>query len=247
MTLAGCSLEEPIPSASGDFRPEREVVGRSTEGRPIELIVLGSPEAPVVLLFGVIHGNEPIGRDVLECLATDLRGQPDVLRRNRVVIVPVVNPDGLARGTRGNARGVDLNRNFPSRNWQAKSRHGEYPSSEEETRVLLKVLRQFRPERILSIHSPLDCINFDGPAATVAARFAALTGYPLKPYIGYPTPGSFGSYAGGDLAIPTLTIETASHDDVATGWTRLRPGLLDFIGTRSGERDLVAEATPADD
>ena len=122
------------------------------------------------LLFGVIHGNEPLGEPLLESFIAHVRDQPSLLSGRRLVILPVVNPDGLERRTRVNANGVDLNRNFPARNWKQGPRYGTDPASEPETRALIKIVRQFQPSRILAVHSPLRVVNYDGPAAAGPAE-----------------------------------------------------------------------------
>ncbi len=232
LVLAGCaSTDLTKPGA-----PEVEVFGRSIQERPIRGTVLGSgPET--ILLLGVIHGNEPLGGPLLERLAERFAQSPRLLAGKRVVIVPVLNPDGLANRRRANARGVDLNRNFPADNWRPSPRHGESPASEPETRALLKILRQFRPSRILSIHSPLHCVNYDGPAKDLARTMARAVGYPLRSSVGYATPGSLGSYTGEDLSIPTITLELAPRATEDGVW----PILADAFELFVTAEHLVAE------
>src|SRR5690349_11109042 len=88
---------------------ERAVIGYSVEGRPILATLNGDPAAPLqVLVFGSIHGNETAGMRVTRQLLARPAPRNAALR-----IVPTLNPDGVAANTRGNAHGVDLNRNFP--------------------------------------------------------------------------------------------------------------------------------------
>src|SRR3954463_9515633 len=95
--------------ASAQAEVHRYVLGRSSEGRPITAIERGDPSATKrLLVFGMIHGNEPAGRAIARKLAAT--APPPGLD---VWVVQDLNPDGLAAGTRGNAHGVDLNRNFP--------------------------------------------------------------------------------------------------------------------------------------
>lgn len=236
---AGCAATSAV-----DLYEERSLLGRSSEGRPIHGIVLGDG-GDTVLLLGVIHGNEPAGAPLLERFTADLRRRPEALEKKRVVIVPIANPDGLARGVRGNARGVDLNRNFPAANWKHGARHGEHPASEAETRVMLKLLRQFQPSRILAVHSPLHCVNYDGPAEPLAMEMAEVSGYPLRASVGYPTPGSLGSYAGIDLGIPTITLELPKgalrNDDHEV----LSAALETFVRRGSPAQGALSRRTPA--
>ena len=208
-----------------------EIFGTSVEGKSIDGVVLGSG-AETCLLLGVVHDNEPLGEPILKRLATLLAASPQALHDRRVVIVPVVNPDGLEAGTRTNANGVDLNRNFPAANWRAAALHGQHRASEPETNVVLKLIRQFAPQRVLAVHSPLECVNFDGPAEELAARIAVLTPYPVQGDIGYPTPGSLGSYLGHDLQTPTITLELRRGIDAEQAWGDTHQGLMEFISDR---------------
>jgi protein MpaA len=136
----------------------------------------------------------------------------------RWVIVPLINPDGHARRKRRNARRVDINRNFPTNNWTLGSPRsrmfgGPSPASEPETRAVMKLIARYRPRRIITIHSiglERFCNNYDGPARALAAKMSRHNRYPVTASIGYPTPGSFGAYAGRQLRIPTVTLELPS-------------------------------------
>lgn len=192
--------EEPSadPTAAG------LTAGTSLEGRPIEYSVHGEGEL-TVLLLATIHGDEPAGTPLLGRLAEELAGQPPWLAGRRVVLVPVANPDGLARGTRRNARGVDLNRNFPAGNFRGSRRHGDEPLSEPESRALAELIELYAPARILSLHQPADLLDYDGPAAALAAALEGTSPLPVR-RLGS-RPGSLGSYAGVDLGLPVLTVE----------------------------------------
>lgn len=223
--LPGCAFQGEADTSS---EPAHETFGASVERRPIEGRIIGSGGA-TYLLLGVIHGNEPLGADLLERFAEHAALHSSLLDGKRLVIVPVLNPDGLARGSRTNARGVDLNRNFPAKNWRRGPRHGAAPSSEPETRVIQRLIRRFEPERILSVHSPLHCVNFDGPAKDLARAMARAAQYPLRASIGYSTPGSLGSYAGGDLEIPNITLELGPKETKERAWRGLRAALEVFV------------------
>jgi protein MpaA len=180
-------------------------------GREIAFHIVGDgPDTALVM--GVVHGDEPQGEAMVETLLKDLLTlDPALLAGHRVVLVPVLNPDGLAARTRFNQRGVDLNRNFPAANWKPgpKGRYwgGPRPGSEPETQLCTSLFRKFKPNRILTVHSPYHVINYDGPAAPLAQVMAAANGYPVSADIGYPTPGSLGSYFGKEQRIPTITLE----------------------------------------
>jgi len=184
-----------------------EEIGRSVEGRTIGARRFGGPGAPV-LIFGGIHGDEPSSVEVLVDLAGRLlAAAPPVPIR----LVPVVNPDGVVRGVKNSARDVDLNRNFPARSFAAAHAPGYFPGpaplSEPETRALADLMAREPPRGVVAVHAPFACVNYDGPAEDWAAAVAAASGWPARGDIGYPTPGSFGSWAGLDRGLPVLTLE----------------------------------------
>ena len=186
-------------------------LGESVQGRPIVGYRLGEGEE-TVLFFGAFHGDEPESTLVCNRLLEYLRKNPQLLEGRTAVIVPVVNPDGLHAGTRLNANKVDLNRNYPTSNWNDSGQGGDYwggpgAASEPETQVVMELLQQLNPARIISIHCPYKCVNYDGPAEQLAAIISEENGYKVEPSIGYPTPGSFGTYAGIEAKIPTITLE----------------------------------------
>ncbi|MCP4248014.1 MAG: murein peptide amidase A [bacterium] len=190
--------------AVGCVAHQTRVVGISVEGRPIECRVLGRG-SDVVLIMATIHGNESAGTPLVRRLDAHLHRHPDLLASRRVVLLPVVNPDGMAHGTRINARGVDLNRNFPADNFAGTARHGRRPLCEPESRAIKAVLDEYVPARIVSIHQPMAQIDYDGPAEQLAWAMGRYTDLPVK-RIGS-LPGSLGSYAGLTRGIPIITLE----------------------------------------
>ena len=154
--------------------------------------------------------------------------------RNPVILS--VNPDGALRGTRCNANGVDLNRNWPTANWSPKTvlyrGHGQErqeielspgpaAASEPETRALLDLVERLRPRAVVSLHAPLGCVE-DPRGKALAGWIAAHAGLPMVPDVGYETPGSFGTFsAEQDINIITwelpaepITALIASHAPV---------------------------------
>jgi protein MpaA len=188
-----------------------EPLGRSTEGRSIVGRRFGGAGRPL-LVFGGIHGDEPASVAALLELATRLVARPTPSSPSPAVwLLPAVNPDGLARGAKNSARDVDLNRNFPARSFTTEHALGYFPGpaplSEPETQLLAKLISQEQPRGAVAVHAPFACVNHDGPAAAWAAAVSAACGWPVRPNIGYPTPGSFGSWLGVDAGLPVLTIE----------------------------------------
>jgi protein MpaA len=183
------------------------ILGFSVEGRPIEAERLG-PDGLTLLVFGAIHGDEPGSAELcVRFLERLSRRAPPV----GVVVAPVVNPDGLERNRKDNARGVDLNRNFPAANWQLAHppgyHSGAQPLSEPESAALAGLIDAVRPAALVAVHQPFRCVNWDGPARVLAARMSAASGFPMRESVGYPTPGSFGSCYGVDRGLPVVTLE----------------------------------------
>lgn len=168
-----------------------------------------NPNLARALILGGVHGDEPEG-------VAAARGVLEILRQNyhlnlNLVIVPEMNPEGVLLKTRGNSNKVDLNRNLPTKDWSpvaATERYnpGPAPASELENKALVKFIDEFKPDVIFSLHSWKPMLNTNGelPEAVVIAE---KTGYKIEPDIGYPTPGSLGTYAGAEMKIPTLTYE----------------------------------------
>jgi len=158
---------------------ERVVIGHSVQGRPITAWHLGQPGKQRVLLISTMHGDEGKPRQILGALRD---GRP--IRGVDLWVVPVYNPDGLARGTRKNAHGVDLNRNFPYR-WadlDGSYESGQRAGSEPETRAMMGFLRELKPSRIISFHQPLHGVDTDTKNAAFSRRVAAALHLPRKSF-----------------------------------------------------------------
>ncbi len=198
--------EEPSTSDG----PQATTVGKSFDGRPIECIVHGTgPD--VLMVIATIHGNEAAGTPLVAAFSEWLTTHPNELVGRQVVIIPVANPDGFAANERFNARGVDLNRNFPAGNWKEEkvekvSLHGHAPLSEPESRILMQLVSRYYPNRLVSIHQPLECVDYDGPGQPLAEAMGAVCpSLPVKKLGG--RPGSFGSFVGESLGRPIITLE----------------------------------------
>lgn len=146
-------------------------------------------------------------------------------------MVDCANPDGYLAKTRRNARGIDLNRNFPTLDFvvgDSLSRYygGREPLSEPETQAIVKLIEDFRPDLIVALHAPLNCVNFDGPAEAEAARLAELLNLPLVIDLGYATRGSLGGYYGRERNQKVITLEFPSGKDA---WQMFGPGFLRWL------------------
>jgi hypothetical protein len=144
-------------------------LGESTRGRPIRAFTLGSGR-PRALVVGCIHGNECAGSVV----ATRLL-HARAPRRGSITVVQDLNPDGHAAERRSNARGVDLNRNFPG-TWRRIPTAGPAPASEVETRLAMELIGRLRPDVTIWFHQPQGLVRASGPSVGIAGRFARLAG-----------------------------------------------------------------------
>lgn len=190
----------------------------SVQGRPILLRDLpaaqGIHKPTRVLVIGGIHGDEP-SATVLALHWIELAKQ--IPAQSHWRFLPALNPDGLLaqKPTRTNARGVDLNRNFPTPNWQNEASAywgkrtkkdprrwpGEQPLSEPESKLVFDQMASFAPQLIVSIHAPYGVLDFDGPSIP-PDKLGRLYLDQIGIY-----PGSLGNYAGVHRGIPVVTIE----------------------------------------
>jgi protein MpaA len=232
------------------------VGGTSVEGRPLLFAEFGkaSDGGNTTLVLSSVHGDEITPLYLGIQLAHWLIDHKAEIGNAHVVIAPMINPDGFYRKprTRTNARGVDINRNFPTRDWNKQALKawkvkyrsdprrfpGSAPSSEPETTFQEELIRVFKPQKILSVHSPLNHLDYDGPSAITLSKFprdyvreclklrarlkAVSTGF---------FPGSLGNYAGQELGIPTLTLELPSADSrkAKAYWEKFSQGIKAMI------------------
>lgn len=207
------------------------VVGTSVQGRPIRARTLGHGPRKV-LFIGGIHGDEPEGAyttDQLPQAFTDA-GLADTVT---LTILEDANPDGRAAGTRDNANGVDVNRNFPASNFDPTNpANGGKPLSQPESRAVYDTVNRIGPALILVAHSweGRQFINFDGPAREIADQFSQSSEMPVEASSSFaPTPGSLGSYFGRDRGIAVLTIELLNGSDAQKDWQQIHDALIQAI------------------
>ncbi|MEX9252256.1 murein tripeptide amidase MpaA [Pseudenterobacter timonensis] len=221
----------------GAFPPGTEHYGRSLLGAP--LIWFPAPQADrnSGLIIAGTHGDENSSIVTLSCA---LRTLAPERRRHHVILT--VNPDGCQLGLRANARGVDLNRNFPAANWRAGETvyrwnsaaperdvvllTGEKPGSEPETQGLCKLIHQLKPAWVVSFHDPLACIE-DPHETRLGVWLADAFALPLVKSVGYETPGSFGSWCA-DLGLNCITAEfpAISSDEASEKYLQAMTDLL---------------------
>lgn len=194
------------------------IYGKTTLSSPLEIFLPVKNSNVRILLLAGIHGDEPKSTVLLSEALRHLK--PDELE-NAVILC--ANPDGIARGTRANVNGVDLNRNFSASNWKSEPVYyrnninepqdiqlspGSKPASESETKALIKIIKELNPEYIISIHGALACVE-DPTKSSLSEWIAQQTKLPLVEDVGYPTPGSLGSWAA-DKNISIITLELPS-------------------------------------
>jgi protein MpaA len=241
---------EPCPS---DI--EWKIGGQSVEGHPLVHAEIGNPHSKnTTLVFSMVHGDEVtplyLGLELLQWV----RMNRDTLGDFRLIVAPLVNPDSFFKKPRSrvNSRGVDVNRNFPTRDWNERALKawkvrfhsnprrfpGKEADSEPETRYQRELIALAKPIKILSVHAPLNFMDYDGPSQLSLARFpkdyvqeCLKLRKSLKATSGGFFPGSLGNYAGQELGIPTLTLELPSADPTkARGyWEQFRPGIRTMI------------------
>jgi protein MpaA len=161
----------------------RHLIGHSVRGRAIYAYQRGDPYSPTVLVVGSIHGNEPggvaVARQLLKMPAPE---QIDLW------IIPNLNPDGQAAGTRGNAHGVDLNRNFPF-HWHRLGGafySGRHSLSEPESRTAYRLIERLQPRLSIWFHQPLAAVSVTKRSLALERRFARLAGLGLAWLPAYP-------------------------------------------------------------
>jgi protein MpaA len=217
---------------------------------PLIFTHFGNSKGNCILFFGGVHGDELPTAYLMFKLVHYIKANPTLFKDKCIVIAPLLNPDGFlaASPTRANASGVDINRNFPTKDWQAKAIRqwvakgknkryypGAKSASEQETLFQMALIKRFKPQKILSAHSPLNFFDFDGPSSDLNSfeqwmeQICKETNHPLKKFGYYP--GSLGNYAGHERNIFTLTLELPSSDPKRGGeyFQKFQPSIFKFI------------------
>ncbi len=207
------------------------LTGHSVRGTPITARRIGNAgDGPVVLVIGAIHGNERAGIAIARRLAHEAGG-----RRVRLWVLPNLNPDGARANTRGNAHGVDLNRNFGWR-WQPSTAPGTTyyggpaPLSEPESRFARLLIRRLQPDITIWFHQSMTAVDTSGGNAVLEARFARRVALPLRRMIAYP--GS------------ATTWQTHRFPKATAFVVELPPGALKARAARAYARAVLALARP---
>lgn len=241
LLLAGCTT----PPAGPEARVSSARLATTGAGRAIASETLGTGPLRVYFIGG-IHGDESEGLDSVDAVR-DAFLRSDASQQATLRIVRDLNPDGTAAGHRLLPTGVDPNRNWPASNFRVHRTSGPAPLSEPEVRAVHLDMVAFRPQLIVVVHSTRrgPFVNFDGPAEALAHAFvdAARSIDPrwrVVADMGYPTPGSMGSYWGIDRQVPILTVELRRGErDTTRTSAVLTAGLLAAV---NAARPLTAGA-----
>jgi murein peptide amidase A len=163
----------PVPAAV----TETVVIGHSVEGRDITAYRMGTPGGRVVLVIGIIHGDEQKGAEITRLVRTMATPQGVDLW-----LVDSINPDGVAANTRTNANGVDLNRNFPVK-WGYIPKDpsngqysGEHPSDQPETQAVEAFVTQIQPAVVLWYHQDANTLSINGARKQIPTAYGRWTG-----------------------------------------------------------------------
>ena len=224
---------------------------RTTKNKnPLIFAQFGSSSKNCILFLGGVHGDELPSVYLMFKLAYYVKENPALFKDNCIIIAPLVNPDGFfsAIPSRTNSNSVDINRNFPTqdwsdkaiRQWMSKGKQERYfpgnkPASEQETLFQMALIKRYRPQKILSVHSPLNFFDYDGPSSDLNSfeqwmeKICRETRHPLKKF-GY-FPGSLGNYAGHEQNIFTLTLELPSSNPQYGNnyFQKFQPSIVKFI------------------
>ena len=203
-------------------------IGTSVQGRSINAYYFGDG-ATTILYTGAIHGSEGSTKALMERWIQDLDTKARTIPAHvTVVVVPVINPDGMARGDRVNANNVDLNRNFATGDWQKDittvnnqpfpGGGGESAMSEPEVKAISGLAQRLRPKVILSYHSigSMVAANQAGNSVTLAATYAQLSGYrnitgQSDAAFEYSVTGTADDWYAQAIGVPSLLVELGSH------------------------------------
>lgn len=217
---------------------------------PLMFVIFGNHTKSCTLFFGGVHGDELPSVYLMFKLAHYVKENPSLFKDKCIVIAPLINPDGFLADspTRVNANGIDVNRNFITRDWHASAMNkwiakgkvrryypGARPGSEQETQFQMALIKRFKPQKILSAHSPLNMFDYDGPSSDLNSfekwieKMSRETNYPSKKFGYYP--GSLGNYAGHERNIFTLTLELPKSDPKYSNeyFRKFQPSFFKFI------------------
>lgn len=222
-------------------------IGYSVKGAPINMWRFGSG-AKKILYVAATHGNEQSTKFLLEEWIKELDSNAQKLPVDKtIMIIPELNPDGVAAGNRRNANGIDLNRNFPANDWKSdvtmpggelvSSGAGSLPLSEPESQALSKTILAERPNLVITYHSSASIVsgNDSGSSNSLASDYARTSGYKYLPksdtniIFQYDTTGAFEDWLHDKLGIPAMLIELGSS--TRSEFSKNKPAMWNVLNT----------------
>lgn len=213
--------------------------GTSLEGYTIPVFKTDIKASKYLYLMAGVHGDEVEGVYVLKELFNWLKNEHS-LKDMPIVVIPILNVDGYRAQSRVNAHMVDLNRNLPTRDWtpeqtQAKYNPGPKALSEVENQFLVKLLDKYKPGMIISFHTWKPILNFNGDCQDIAEYLHTFNKYEMAGDIGYPTPGSLGTFGVEEYSSPVLTFECPElkthRESLKDIWKENEEGLKKIFST----------------
>lgn len=221
--------------------------GKTISGEPLVYSIINPDKKETLLFMCGVHGDEitPIK------FCFDLLKEVSKYKDKRIIIAPLVSPDSFFMTLkRTNSNGVDVNRNFPTKDWKSlalkqwetkyrkdKRRYpGSAPASENETKFQVFLVETYSPNKIFSVHAPLQVFDYDGPTIThngsvhEGKKLLDLMSEESKNYRKGKLntyPGSLGNWAGNEKSIPTYTLELPSSNPAkhAEYWRLFKPAV----------------------
>jgi murein peptide amidase A len=213
--------------------------GASLEGHPIPVFKTEIKAPKYLYLMAGVHGDEVEGVYVLKELFNWLKNEHS-LKDMPIVVIPILNVDGYRAQTRVNAHLVDLNRNLPTKDWtatmtQPKYNPGPKALSEPENQFLVKLLDKYKPGMIISFHTWKPILNHNGNCQDIAEYLQKYNSYEMSSDIGYPTPGSLGTFGVEKYESPVLTFECPElkthRESLKDIWNENQKGLMSLFQT----------------
>ena len=243
---AGVSGDSAWSTASRSLCYTTFSIGSSVKGRPITAYRFGNGPS-LIIYMGAMHGSEANSKRIMDEWFQELNAHPDRIPAHRsVIVIPAVNPDGVAAGSRTNANGVDINRNFPANDWkstvtmpgspQQTNAGGPTPLSEPESRAVAAFIQQNHPRLVMSFHSKAAVVeaNEAGDSVSIAASYAARSQYRAvpksqsTPIFQYDTTGAMEDWMRDKLGRPAIVVELSTN--TSSEFTRNRNALWYTIG-----------------
>ncbi|MBC8117339.1 MAG: hypothetical protein H7062_23325, partial [Candidatus Saccharimonas sp.] len=224
------AVEKKVAPAS-----EWKVIGKTTEGRPLHTRRYGN-NGPRTLIVAGLDGEDRIAVRWIDHLADELARRPELYQSSEVLVFRAGNPDGLMKKVSENARGVLINRNFPSRRYRPlpDMSSGAGPATEAETRALLDNLYTFHPRRVIhfTATSARTKISYNRSAREIAGELQRAYSLDIQPLDIEQYPGSLEDFADGTLEAVVLSIQLNVGNDWQQIWSKHQPTILTAVTGR---------------